>query len=138
LRKWLESTGAFAFLLLNAVCVEMAKDEPKTLAAVDLPRALGPAPTNIPGTKTSGPLGEERVHLPLLAMGSKFGVEDSRGMLLNLPLTQKDPADLIGSSRPPVSVQLAKLSGCSALIRDGRRLILVKPRLENEAFGAVS
>jgi CRP-like cAMP-binding protein len=75
-----------------------------------------------------------RLSRTLLAIGAKFGVEDSRGMLLNLPLTQKDLADLIGSSRPQVSLQLAKLSGCGALIRDGRRLILVKPRLEEEAF----
>jgi Crp-like helix-turn-helix domain len=79
-----------------------------------------------------------RLSRTLLAIGSKFGVEDSRGMLLDLPLTQKDLAEMIGSSRPQVSLQLSRLSGRGALIRDGRRLILVRPALEEEASRAVS
>jgi hypothetical protein len=62
----------------------------------------------------------------------------SRGLRLNLPPAPKNLADLIGASRPQVRLQLAKLSGCKALIRDGRRPILVKPRLEQEALRAVA
>ncbi len=78
-----------------------------------------------------------RLSRALLEMGAKFGTREPRGMLLNLPVTQKDLADLIGSSRPQVSVHLAKLSDSGALIRKGRRLILVESRLREEAARAV-
>jgi CRP-like cAMP-binding protein len=77
-----------------------------------------------------------RLSRVLLDMGNKFGVQDSRGMLLNLPVTQKDLADLIGSSRPQVNIQLARLSDAGAVIRRGRRLILVQSRLQQEAAKA--
>jgi len=77
-----------------------------------------------------------RLSRVLLDMGNKFGVQDSRGMLLDLPVTQKDLAELIGSSRPQVNIQLARLSDVGAVIRRGRRLILVQSRLRQEAAKA--
>jgi CRP-like cAMP-binding protein len=77
-----------------------------------------------------------RLSRVLLDMAAKFGVEDSRGMLLDLPVTQKDLADVIGSSRPQVNIHLTRLSESGALIRKGRRLILVQSRLREEAAKA--
>lgn len=71
----------------------------------------------------------------LLEIGTKFGVQDPDGVLLNIPITQKDLAELVGSSRPQLNILLAKLSDSGALIRNGRRLILVESRLQEEASG---
>src|SRR3984957_6160105 len=45
----------------------------------------------------------ERLVIALMEIGAKFGVRDSRGLILNLPMTQKDLADLLGASRQKIN-----------------------------------
>jgi CRP-like cAMP-binding protein len=71
----------------------------------------------------------ERLAGALLEVGTKFGVEDSRGVLLTLKLTHEDLADLVGASRQRTTVQLKEFENEQALIRDGRRMIIVPHKL---------
>lgn len=71
----------------------------------------------------------ERLAGALLEVGNKFGVEDSRGVLLTLKLTHEDLADLVGASRQRTTVQLKEFERECALIRDGRRIIIVPDKL---------
>ena len=71
----------------------------------------------------------ERLAGALLEVGTKFGVEDSRGVLLTLKLTHEDLADLVGASRQRTTVQLKEFENEEALIRDGRRMIIVPHKL---------
>jgi CRP/FNR family transcriptional regulator len=59
----------------------------------------------------------------------KFGVEDSRGLLLTLKLTHADLAELVGASRQRTTEQLNDFENEKVLMRDGRRLIIVPDRL---------
>lgn len=80
----------------------------------------------------------ERLAGALLELGAKFGVEDARGTLLTLKLTHEDLADLVGASRQRTTVQLKEFERERALIRDGRRIIIVPAKLlrETEPRGA--
>jgi CRP/FNR family cyclic AMP-dependent transcriptional regulator len=71
----------------------------------------------------------ERLAAALLEVGNKFGVEDSRGVLLTLKVTHEDLADLVGASRQRTTVQLKEFEREHALIRDGRRMIIVPRKL---------
>jgi CRP/FNR family transcriptional regulator, cyclic AMP receptor protein len=74
----------------------------------------------------------------LVELSAKFGVEDSRGTIINLPLTHSDLAELVGSSRPQATTQLASLAASGDVVRDGRRFILVKngaPRRASRSLG---
>jgi CRP/FNR family transcriptional regulator len=71
----------------------------------------------------------ERLADALLELAAKFGVRDSRGTLLTLKLTHADLAELVGASRQRITEQLTEFERASAIIRDGRRLILVPEKL---------
>jgi CRP/FNR family cyclic AMP-dependent transcriptional regulator len=71
----------------------------------------------------------ERLAGALLEVGNKFGVEDARGVLLTLKLTHEDLAELVGASRQRTTVQLKEFENEQALIRDGRRMIIVPHKL---------
>lgn len=73
----------------------------------------------------------ERLISLLVDLASKFGVEDSRGVILGPRFTHRDLAELVGASRPKVTAALTQLAVEQAVIRDGRRLILVPERLRN-------
>ena len=51
---------------------------------------------------------------------------------MNLPLTHQDLADLVGATRPIITLQLRDLERDGAMIRERRRLVLVPNRLSNE------
>jgi CRP/FNR family transcriptional regulator, cyclic AMP receptor protein len=70
---------------------------------------------------------EERLELVLKELGSKFGVRDSRGILLKPELAHADFADMIGSSRPMVTRLMAKMTRQGLLLRQGKRFILCEP-----------
>lgn len=65
-----------------------------------------------------------RIAFALLNLAEKFGVSESRGTLLNLPLTHKFIADLIGASRPRVSTAMMELERDGSLLRANQRFIL--------------
>jgi CRP/FNR family transcriptional regulator len=71
----------------------------------------------------------ERLVIALLEIGAKFGVRDSRGLILNLPMTQKDLADLLGASRQKVNEYWGELVRLGAVINLGRQLVLVPEKL---------
>jgi CRP-like cAMP-binding protein len=73
---------------------------------------------------------EHRIAVALLELGSEFGVRDSRGILLTLPLTRSDLGNLVGASRQKVSQYLADFERRAMIIRQGRQLVLVTPKLE--------
>jgi CRP/FNR family cyclic AMP-dependent transcriptional regulator len=70
---------------------------------------------------------EERLELVLNEIATKFGVRDSRGILLTPELAHADFADMIGSSRPMVTRLMAEMTKQGLLLREGKRLILRKP-----------
>jgi CRP/FNR family cyclic AMP-dependent transcriptional regulator len=68
----------------------------------------------------------DRTMALLLELSRKFGVADSRGMIINLPLRGGDLAELIGASRQTVSLEIEDPVRRGKVIRDGRRLLLAR------------
>jgi CRP/FNR family transcriptional regulator len=71
----------------------------------------------------------ERLVVALIEIGSKFGVRDSRGLILNLPMTQTDLADLLGASRQKINEYWGELVRLGAVINLGRQLVVVPDKL---------
>jgi CRP/FNR family cyclic AMP-dependent transcriptional regulator len=69
----------------------------------------------------------ERLELVFKDLGERFGVEDRRGTLVILELTQQDLAEMIGSSRPMVSKVLGDMLDEGLLARsEQQRFILLR------------
>lgn len=79
----------------------------------------------------------DRVIAMLEELSRKFGVRDSRGIIINLALGRDALADLIGASRQTVSLEIEKLVRHGRLIRDGRRLLLTCVRARPSISGAL-
>ncbi|MBM4258193.1 MAG: Crp/Fnr family transcriptional regulator [Deltaproteobacteria bacterium] len=75
----------------------------------------------------------QRLALALLELARKFGVQDARGVILILQLTHEDLANLVGASRQKVTEHLKDLERQEAILRDGRRLIVVPEKLQEIA-----
>jgi CRP-like cAMP-binding protein len=71
----------------------------------------------------------DRLVIALVDMGAKFGVRDSRGLILNLPITQKDLANLLGASRQKVNAYMRELVRLGAVINLSRQIVLVPEKL---------
>jgi CRP-like cAMP-binding protein len=71
----------------------------------------------------------ERLAGALLELASKFGVRDARGTMLTLKLTHADLAELVGASRQRTTEQLSEFEREHAIVRDGRRFIIVPEKL---------
>lgn len=65
----------------------------------------------------------------LLELGSKFAAREARGVILNVRVTRKDLADLIGASRQLVSALLNDLEAQGAIERERHRIILREAKL---------
>jgi CRP-like cAMP-binding protein len=74
-----------------------------------------------------------RVALALLELGASFGAQNTRGVVLTVTPTQQELADLVGASRPKISVVLGDFVRRRAIYREGRHLALVPSRLEEMA-----
>jgi len=72
----------------------------------------------------------QRLAFALLELARKFGVQDARGTIVILQLTHEDLANLVGASRQKVTEHLKDLERQEAILRDGRRLIVVTERLQ--------
>jgi hypothetical protein len=59
-------------------------------------------------------------------LGAKFGVRDTRGILLVPESAHSDLADMIGTSRPMVSRLISEVTEEGLLLRQGRQFILLK------------
>lgn len=58
-------------------------------------------------------------------LAADFGVRDSRGTIINLKLTHREMANLIGSTRETVSFALIDLKKDGMIETDGKRVILL-------------
>lgn len=65
----------------------------------------------------------------LLHLGARFAARDARGVILNVRVTRKDLADVIGASRQLVSALLNDLEAQGALERERHRIILRESKL---------
>jgi CRP-like cAMP-binding protein len=74
-----------------------------------------------------------RVAHALLELGTSFGARNSRGIVLTITPTQQELADLVGASRPKISLVLSEFIRRRATYREGRRLAIVPSRLEEMA-----
>ena len=74
---------------------------------------------------------EERLALILLELSENFGIKDERGTRLTLLTRHKDLADLVGASRPRVTEFLIQFERDHLIVRDERRLIVRRDRLES-------
>ena len=72
----------------------------------------------------------QRLAMALLELSQKFGVQDTRGTILILPVTHEDLADLVGASRQKVTEHMKELERQQVLLRDGRKLIVIPERLQ--------
>ncbi len=72
----------------------------------------------------------ERLLNVLGDLALKFGVRDSRGTILNVPITREDLAAIAGGSRSKVSKCLSDFEHSGILMRDRRRLIVRLEKLD--------
>ena len=67
-----------------------------------------------------------------LELSREFGVRDSRGVIINLRLTHKDMASLIGATRETVSFAILDLRKKGAVMTKDRRVIILNEELLEE------
>jgi CRP-like cAMP-binding protein len=72
----------------------------------------------------------ERLLNVLGDLALKFGVRDSRGTILNVPISREDLAAMAGGSRSKVSKCLSDFEHSGFLMRDRRRLIVRLEKLD--------
>ena len=71
-----------------------------------------------------------RVAVALLELAFEFGVQDTRGVIIRITLTQRQLADLVGASRAKVGQVLIDLERQKVIIREGRQLAVLVRNLE--------
>ncbi len=67
----------------------------------------------------------QRLASCLLHLGSRFGVRDSRGTIINLRLTHKELAAYIGATRETVSFAVTDLRRDGLIQTEGKRVVLL-------------
>lgn len=67
----------------------------------------------------------QRLEITFRDLASKFGIEDERGILLNLGLSHMDLAEMIGSSRPMATVLVGEMVADGTLYRQGHHQYLI-------------
>jgi CRP-like cAMP-binding protein len=72
----------------------------------------------------------ERVAVALLELALEFGVQNTRGVIIRIALTQRQLADLVGASRAKVGQVLLDFEHQNVIIREGRQLAVVPRSLE--------
>ncbi len=68
--------------------------------------------------------------MALLELSLEFGVQNTRGVLIRITLTQSQLADLVGASRAKVGRVLLDLERREIVVREGRQLAVVARSLE--------
>lgn len=74
-----------------------------------------------------------RVAVALLELSAEFGVQETRGILIRVALTQRLLADLVGASRAKAGQVLRDLQRKKIVIREGHHFAVVTRRLEEMA-----
>ncbi|MCB9683960.1 MAG: Crp/Fnr family transcriptional regulator [Alphaproteobacteria bacterium] len=77
---------------------------------------------------------EARIAAVLQRLAERFGVRDSRGVIVNLKLTHRDLAALAGSSRESASVVLTAWRRAGLVAAEGRRVVV----LDREGLSALA
>ena len=67
----------------------------------------------------------QRLEFTLRELGAKFGVRDSRGVVLMPELTQTDLAEMVGCSRPMISRLVADMKSDGLILNEYRRFVLL-------------
>lgn len=70
-----------------------------------------------------------RLARELLHLAGDLGVETPAGTLIPLHLTHEDLSNLIGTARETVTIQLHKFEEMGMIRREGRRIIVNRPRM---------
>jgi CRP-like cAMP-binding protein len=73
---------------------------------------------------------QARVAIALLELAFEFGVQNTRGILIRITLTQRQLANLVGASRPRVGEILLDLERRKVVVREGRQLAVLTRNLE--------
>src|SRR5579862_115131 len=71
-----------------------------------------------------------RVAVALLELSVEFGVQETRGILIRIALTERQLADLVGASRAKVGQVLRDFQRKKVVIRERHQLAVVTRRLE--------
>jgi CRP/FNR family transcriptional regulator len=71
---------------------------------------------------------DTRIRAGILQLSRRHGVQDSRGIIIDLKITHQELAELVGTSRETVTRTLARLQKKGILLLDGRRIVLLKPK----------
>lgn len=69
----------------------------------------------------------ERVRAALLELSVDFGVPDSRGVIVDLRLAQRELGAMVGTSREGAGLALQQLRDEGWIAPDDRRIVLVRP-----------
>ncbi|MCA9572815.1 MAG: Crp/Fnr family transcriptional regulator, partial [Myxococcales bacterium] len=73
----------------------------------------------------------QRLAATLRRLARRFGVRDSRGTIINLRLTHRELASLIGSTRETVSVTVTQMRDAGLIQVDAKRFVLIDRRAIN-------
>jgi CRP-like cAMP-binding protein len=71
---------------------------------------------------------DDRIKAGILQLSKKHGVQDARGIIIDLKITHQELAELVGTSRETVTRTLARLQKKGILDLENRRIILLKPK----------
>jgi CRP-like cAMP-binding protein len=67
---------------------------------------------------------QERLVRALLELGEEHGIHEAEGIRIDLPLSQRDLADLVGASRQAVCQELQRLAKKGLVQVEARRIIV--------------
>jgi hypothetical protein len=73
---------------------------------------------------------QSRVAIALLESALDFGVQNTRGILIRINLTQQQLANLVGATRQRVGEVLQELQRQNLVVREGRQLAVVVGSLD--------
>jgi len=71
---------------------------------------------------------DDRIRAGILQLSRKHGVQDSRGIIIDLKITHQELSELVGTSRETVTRTLARLQRRGILQLENRRIILLRPK----------
>jgi CRP/FNR family transcriptional regulator len=71
---------------------------------------------------------DDRIRAGILQLSRKHGVQDARGIIIDLKITHQELAELVGTSRETVTRTLAQLKKKGILRLENRRIIVLRPR----------
>jgi hypothetical protein len=108
----------------------VAHHEPEHVARKLNGRPIG-ASRRAVGEKICGLGLSRRLAIVLLELGAEFGVRDTRGTILGITVSQRMLAEMIGASRPKVSIAMTRLIREGMVLREHRQVVLIVQKLND-------